>query len=125
MMVEPHARAHALLLAHLSPAQKADFNRHGKFIVLGQARKHRPRRMYVLDRAGVSEIAAVEKDESYWWLIDYRIGDAFYEVLDDFCVVEEGFQVHSHSMPFYDLMLVWKFMIETDERRFRRLGHSA
>jgi len=122
MIAQAHSRSHALLLAHLNPVQKTDFLRHGKFMVLGQARKHRPRRIYVLDRAGVSEIEPVGEDQTCWWMVDYRIGDCFYEVLDDFCVVDGG---HDGPLPHYDLLLIWKLMIETDERRFRRIGHSA
>jgi hypothetical protein len=112
-------RARLLLLRFLNPLQRMDFEQFGRFIVYGPQRSKRKRRMYLVEKGGVSEIAELRRYAPTWFR-DYSFKDRGYEVLDDFCVVEAT----NDALPICDLMLTWKLMIEGDERKFRRIGHS-
>jgi hypothetical protein len=112
-------RARLLLLRFLNPLQRMDFEQFGRFIVYGPQRSKRKRRMYLVEKGGVSEITELRRYAPTYFA-DYSFKDRAYEIQDDFCVVEAG----NDGLPICDLMLTWKLMIETDERRFRRIGHS-
>lgn len=114
-------RAHLLLLRFLNPLQRLDFEQFGRFIVYGPQRSKRKRRMYLVEKGGVSEIAELRRYAPEYF-VDCSFKGRRYEVLDDFCVVEAGDDYC--ALPLCDLMLVWKLMIETDERKFRRIGHA-
>jgi len=115
---DTHPRSTRLLLRHLDDLQRRDFRVHGMFIVIGKLRRHDGyHRRYLLAPYTVAEIAPTLLARR----CDYVVGGFGYRQVKAFCVVEDP---HGERLLMNDRFLVWKLMIETDEREFRRIGSN-